>query len=99
MSPTMILMLVLAASGPVTYGYMKVREAIVVNAAVKAERNAGVIACNSRVAQIEAANKKAVAKAVEEAGRAEALINDTPEGRELVELCKRSASCRSRGSL
>lgn len=99
MSPSMWLMLALAASGPVTYGYMKVREIIVVNAAVKAERNAGVQACNTRVAQIGEANKRDVAKAVEEAGRAESLVPDTPEGKELVELCNRSASCRSRGKL
>ena len=99
MTPTIWLILALAATGPVTYGYMKVREVIVVNAAVKAERNAGVVACNSRVAQIGEANKRDVAKAVEEAGRAESLVPDTPEGKELVELCNRSASCRSRGKL
>jgi hypothetical protein len=99
MSPGMILIAILAATGPVTYGYMKVREIIVVKAAVKAERNAGVMACNARVAQIETANKTAVTKAVEEATRAEALVPDTPEGAELVKLCNASASCRSRGKL
>lgn len=99
MTPTVWLVLILALSGPATYGYMKVREIIVVKSAVTAERNKGVEACNVRVGKIESENRRSTAQAAEEAERAAGMIPDTPEGKELVEICKRSASCRSRGTL
>lgn len=83
----------------VTYGTMVVREKIVIAGAVRAERNAGIAACNVRVGEIERQHNDAVRKAASDALAAEATIGDTPAGAELVRLCKASASCRSRGSL
>lgn len=94
-----IIMGLLAASPFVTYGAMAVREKIVVSGAVRAERNAGIAACNVRVGEIETQHKSAVAKAVSDARTAENSVGDTPEGAELVKLCNASASCRSRGKL
>lgn len=85
------------ASGALTYGTMLAREAIVVQGAVKTERDRGVLACNVRVGEIERVHNKAVETAVEEARRAAEAVTPTPETpAEIVELCKRSASCRER---
>lgn len=100
MGPQMILILLLAASGPVTYGYMKVHEAIVVSAAVKAERRQGVVACNVRVGEIERKHNEGVDQAADDAIAAADQIERTPDEMEALKaLCKRSASCRSRGKL
>ena len=86
-----------AVSGGVTYVSMLAREEIVVRGAVAVERDKGIIACNLRVGEIETAHNKAVSDAVEEARRAAREVAPTPEARaELVALCNRSASCRSR---
>lgn len=86
-----------AAGGFLTYGIMSVSEAIVVERAVKAERDAGVVTCNSRVTEIERVHNKAVTDAVEEARRAAEAVTPTPETpAEIVELCQKSSSCRSR---
>lgn len=86
-----------AAGGLLTYGTMLAREAIVVQGAVKTERDKGVLACNVRVGEIERVHNKAVETAVEEARRAAEAVTPTPETpAEIVELCQRSASCRER---
>lgn len=84
-------------SGGLMYGAMIAREKIVVDGAVKAERNKGVISCNARVGEIERAHNAAVSEAVEQARRAAEAVTPTPETpAEIVELCQRSASCRDR---
>ncbi len=86
-----------ALSGGLTYGAMLVREQIVVDGAVKAERNKGVLTCNVRVGEIERAHNAAVTEAVDEARRAAEAVTPTPETpAEIIELCQKSASCRSR---
>lgn len=85
------------AGGGLTYGAMMTREAIVVEGAVKAERNRGITTCNARVGEIEKAHNDAVAKAIEEARAAAATVADTPTApAEILALCQKSASCRER---
>lgn len=86
-----------AVSGGLTYSAMLVRERVVVEGAVKAERNKGVITCNARVGEIERVHNAAVSEAVEQARRAAEAVTPTPETpAEIVDLCQKSASCRSR---
>lgn len=83
--------------GGLTYTTMLAREAIVVQGAVKIERNKGVTICNARVGEIERSLNAAVSTAVEEARAAAAAITPTPEApAEIMALCQRSASCRER---
>lgn len=98
--PAIIGLLVGAAvSGGVVGMAMKVREAIVVQGAVRSAKDAATIACNGRVAQISSVHNAAVEEAARRAVEATAGISD-PESRvELLALCKASASCRSRGTL
>lgn len=85
------------AGGGFTYATMMVREKIVVDGAVKAEKNRGTVTCNARVGEIERVHNIAVDKAVEDAVAAATAVPSTPETpAEIVELCKRSASCRER---
>lgn len=87
-----------ALSGGVTYVSMLARETIVVQGAVKAERNTGITHCNARVGEIERVHNAAVSKAVEDATAAAAAVTPTPETpAEVLALCKKSASCRERG--
>jgi hypothetical protein len=89
-----------AVSGGVTFIGMAAREKIIVAGAVSTERNAGVVTCNSRVAEIERVHNVAVQVAVDDAISATNQIEETPEDvAALKALCKASASCRSRGSL
>lgn len=84
-------------SGGVTFAAMAARERIVVNGAVSAEKKAGVVACNARVMTIETAHNAAVGRGTGEAVAAANAITPTPEAAAgILELCKRSASCRSR---
>lgn len=100
MGPMVYLCLALAAALPATYGYMAIKEKIVVGIAVSKERQAGIAVCNDRVGQIERAHNSKVAESTKEARRAADLVPDPPAtDAELAALCKKSASCRSRGSL
>lgn len=85
------------AGGGLTYTTMLAREAIVVQGAVKVERDKGVVTCNARVSEIERVHNAAVSAAVEEARAAAAAVTPTPEApAEIMALCQRSASCRER---
>lgn len=96
--PLNLILSVLFIAAPfVTYGAMAVRERIVVSGAIKAERAAGIVACNSRVSQIEAATNAAVAAGIADANSAANEIGVTPAAAaELQAICDMSASCRSR---
>lgn len=85
-----------AAFGASTmYGTMIIRERIVVSGAVSTERNAGIVVCNARVGEIEAAHNGAIAKAVEDATTAAAAVSVTPDApAELAALCKADDACR-----
>ena len=86
-------------AGGATWSGMMLREKIVVSGAVRAERDQGVITCNARVGQIEAAHNKAIADAVAEARSAAEQIGAVETDAEIKALCQRSASCRSRGAM
>ncbi len=86
-------------SGAVVGMAMKVREKIVVDGAVGVERAAGIVTCNNRVSRIERRHNEVVEEAARRAVEATSGVNDPNSQHELVELCKASASCRSRGSL
>lgn len=85
-----------AAFGAATmYGTMLVRETIVVAGARATERNAGIVTCNARVGEIEAAHNQSIAKAVEDATMAASAVTATPETHaEIVALCKADDACR-----
>lgn len=73
------------------------REKVLVSAAIQAERNAGVVACNARAAEIERAHNKAVDDKVDEAIAAADAIGPTPmEMVALQKICDASLGCRSR---
>lgn len=100
MPVTWMIIAALVAGNGVIYGYMVVRNKIEVGYAVSAERNAGVATCNVRVAEIARQHNDKVAASTEEARRAADAVPDPPAtDAELSALCKKSASCRSRGSL
>lgn len=85
------------ASGGLTYTAMIARENVVVKGAIAAERRAGVVKCNARVAEIETVHNRAVSEAVDDAVRAVGSLAPTPDEREAIAaLCAKSASCRSR---
>lgn len=86
-------------SGGVVGMSMLVREGIVVAGARKTATDAGIVTCNARVGQIEAAHNKAVEDAANAAVAATAGISDPIARDDLVALCKASASCRDRGNL
>lgn len=99
MPVTLILFAALTAGYPILYGAMYVRERIAVAKAISAEETRGIAICNGRVSEIEKQHNNKVAKGVAEARRAGNLLNATPEDKaELINLCNRSASCRSRGA-
>lgn len=82
-----------------TYFSMKIRENIVVAAAVDGERKAGAVKCKADIAAMEAKHNAQVDEAVRDAESAGDAVSDPVDDRELIAICKRSASCRSRGVL
>lgn len=87
-----------ALGGGVTFGAMLAREKIVVDGAVRTERNAGIQTCNVRVGEIERIHNSEIEKARSEVKAAVEAIEATPDTTdEIRKLCDRSASCRERG--
>lgn len=87
-------------AGLFTYGAMRIEQEIVVAGAVRATRDQGIVTCNARVGEIERVQANAISAAVSAAQAAAASVgNGTETPEQIKELCKRSASCRSRGSL
>ena len=79
---------------------MKGHELVAVHGAIVTTTNAQRVICNARVAEIERAMNAAVDEATDRAVAAADSLEATPDAApDLVALCKRSASCRSRGSL
>lgn len=86
--------------GAVMYGWMSVREAVVVAGAVRAERNEQVSLCNADKREMAAGIADQVSDGVRIALEAAAHEGPTPsEQVEINALCKRSASCRDRGEM
>ena len=98
LAPFHIALLVWAFAGPVlAMGIMRGREAVLVAAAVKATKVKDGAVCDSRVAQVARAHDKEVDDEVDEAVAAADAIPPTPQTPvEIVSLCQKSASCRSR---
>ena len=83
----------------ITYGGMKIREIIVVNSAVAAERKAGLSRCKADILAMQAQHNAQVDEAARNARDAGDAIETPDTDEEIIALCKRSASCRSRGTL
>lgn len=81
------------------YGAMSVRESFVVNAAVAGERKAGIARCKGDILAMEAQHNSQVDAAASEARDAGEAVETPDTDQEIIALCKRSASCRSRGTL
>lgn len=90
MGPQLYLILVLAAATPITYGYMWVKQQVVVKRAYDDGKTVG----REEVAAATAATSRERVASVEE-GIAEPVVIPA-ERQKLIELCNRSASCRSR---
>lgn len=98
MSPTAILIIVLAVGIPATYGATSVYYEAQISGALKAERDAGVRVCDGRIADLGLKSREEAARRAEEGEKAAAGVSRTPEERSaLLALCERSASCRDRG--
>ena len=84
-------------TGGVVYGSMLIREAVVVQGAVKATKNQETVVCNARVAEIERQHNQAVEDSVDSVIAAIDALGPTPA--ELVarqKLCDVSPGCKSR---
>ena len=93
-----IALVIWAFVGPMlAAGLMRGREAVMVRASIRATRIEEQSACNDRVAQIALATNSAVDKAVAEAVAAANEAQATPDTpADILALCNKSASCRSR---
>jgi len=95
-----LIVLAFALGAPfITYASMKVREKIVVGAAVEGERIAGFNRCKAEIVKLEATHNAQVEEAARDAiGAADEVVTPSTTA-EIVALCKRSTSCRDRGKL
>jgi hypothetical protein len=87
------------AGASVVWVYMAAQQAGAVSGARRAEREAGVVACNDRVGQIEAAHNAAVFSAIQDALAAAGAVRAPETEAEIKAACKASRSCRSREAL
>lgn len=91
MGPQLYLILALLAATPATYGYMWVKQQVLVSRAYEAGKRVGA----EEVAAATNTKSRDVVAKVEEGEREAPVIS--PEKAKIIELCKRSASCRDRG--
>jgi len=91
MGPQLYLILALVAAVPSTYGYMWIKQQVLVTRAYESGKKVG----REEVAAATNTKSRDVVASVE-SGEREAPIVD-PARQKIVELCKRSASCRERG--
>lgn len=89
MGPQLYLILALAATGPATYGYMWVKQQIVVKQAYDSGKKVGA---EQAAVAINAASRDRVTQFEQGQREAEPVPADKQR---LIELCKRSASCRA----
>lgn len=91
-------LLIWAVVGPLLAGsIMWGREKVLVAAAISTTRDAGVVTCNARVAEIERAHNEAIDASVDEAiAAADAMLPTPAEMVALQRLCDASIGCRSR---
>jgi hypothetical protein len=80
-----------------TYGYMSVKQAVVVYKAVGIERQAQQALCHSQLQSVASKVNAAADRTVAEAEAAARAVEPTPTNKAaLAVLCKGSASCRDR---
>lgn len=89
MGPQLYLILALAATGPATYGYMWIKQQIVVKRAYDDGKRVGA---EQAAAEINRASRERVTRFEEGQREAEPVPADK---KRLIELCMRSASCRA----
>jgi hypothetical protein len=95
-----IIMGILALSPLVTYGAMRVNESWAVSAATKSTQATERAACTVKMNEFATTQNAAVAANVSDARAAGDAVSPTPEEDEAKkELCRKSASCRSRSTL
>lgn len=106
MLPSLNIVTVVAAlvgafgGGALTWGAMRVREAIVVSGAVAGERQKQVGICQQQLVTQAITMERNVTSSVATAGDAADRIAPTPTvPAELVALCKADPTCRSRETL
>lgn len=90
MGPQLYLMLALAATGPATYGVMWIKREIAVKHAYDSGKRVGA---QEAAAAINEASRQRVASVEEGERTAEVVPADRAK---IIEICKRSASCRDR---
>ena len=90
MGPQLYLILALIAAAPATYGYMWIKQQIVVAKAFEQGKEAGAGSVAAKTTEKSASTVAAVAE-----GENEAPVI-SPEKAKLIQLCNRSASCRDR---
>lgn len=100
-STIMAILAVWAVAGPaIMFGSMRMREAIVVAGARKAERNEQVSICNEQRLEIAREINRTAALSVAGVRRALDEVTPTPVvPDEILALCKASSSCDDRGRL
>lgn len=87
-------------AGGVTWGAMRVRSAILIDAAERAERAVQVGICQSQLSEQANTLTANTMAGIGEAGAAADAISATPNERAaLVALCKADAACRDRETL
>lgn len=91
-------LLIWAVIGPLLAGgVMWGREKVLVAAAISTTRDAGVVTCNARVAEIERAHNEAIDASVDDAiAAADAVIPTPAEMVARQQICDASRGCRSR---
>lgn len=95
-----IALLAIALVAPfLSYGAARIRASFEVAAAVKAEKAAGNARCVAKISELEATHNSQVDAAASDAVEAGEAIETPDDDAEIIAICKRSASCRSRGTL
>jgi hypothetical protein len=85
---------------PVMYGYMAVKQKVVVHYAVKEARADEQAKARAKIAEIAEKSEAAARTTIEAARVGAAGVAPTPiEKAELIDLCRKSASCRDRKAL
>lgn len=93
MAPTIWLILALAAATPITYGVMWVKREIATKAAYDKGYDSGKASVSA--ATVEGATRTAAAERQAETE----VAHVSPEREAIIARCKKTASCRERGTL
>jgi hypothetical protein len=80
----------------VTYGAMKVREEIVVTAAVNAEKVKAVAQCEAQIVNLNSEAEERTRQGIAEALRASEAVKPIAVQAQVVTLCKADTHCRDK---